>query len=150
MKKIKEVLAISFFLILVFVQLSCSAKMPEEYEKGTAYAIEQYYVGEEGRLYYEYEILGYDRNEKVITIYAMVSTIWMKDNGEMRGSNKDIPLCIYLSRDNLSEVLNIEEPYEGEDYEASVKEIFPSNIALKILAYNGDQMYERLEKKAGI
>jgi len=141
---------LNWLLVVLALLTSCVASVVEQdLERRIESVLESYCElenQEEG--YYEYDLLEIDESNEYVEVYIIVSSLGIDRNGEITWGNKNIPMVLRFLDDEKYTFVEYDEADEGEMFVDSVRELFPAHLVDKIIYYNGDEMYERLEKKA--
>lgn len=104
-------------------------------EKYTKEDSERYSDKDDYQIFFDYEGFGTSKKDNNKFAYMWVlEESYYAENGEVKiGSGSSMAYKITFSEDK---VINIETPKDGTYYVSSINELFPKNIANKILNYN--------------
>ena len=104
-------------------------------EKYTREDSEHYSDKDDYQIFFDYEGFGTSKKDNNKFAYMWIlEESYYAENGEVKiGSGSSMAYKITFSGDK---VINIETPKDGTYYVSSINEIFPKNIANKILNYN--------------
>ena len=101
---------------------------------------------EDYQVFYSYEGFGIDKDDKYQYAYLWVleEAYFVQEKEIKKSSSSSIPYK-FTFKDNG--VLKVEKPEDGNNYEDSVKKIFPFSIRYKILNFDSEKLVEENTKK---
>lgn len=147
----KENWLFSWILVVFLLLTSCGVNADPNLKKSIESALESRCMQEnedQQKRYYAYDLLGIDKDGEYVKAYLMVSSVGFDSNGEISWGGKDIPTVLIFANDGKYTFIDYRETYEGEAYADSVRELFPAYLVNRVFYYNGDEMFNRLEKNA--
>ena len=147
-KNIIIICILLFTIVLITVIAIDSVKKNEEkvikYIEKEKKENEYYNKEVDYQVFTDYHVFGMDEieNKKYIYMWILVETYYVKDKELRMVEGSSMPYKFTIENDN---VIKYENPKDGELYGSSIREMFPSNIAKKILSYKRDR--SKLDEK---
>lgn len=101
-----------------------------------------------GEIFVAYEILGSDKNEGKIYLWALIEEYYKSGENIEKGSGMSVPIVLNVTgyNNNSLEILSHFIPRDGSYNSEDIKEMFPKKIQDKIFGYESTNIGELIKE----